>query len=260
MPPNTWIAVSPTDGQLAGECLGAQRSQVAFRGFGRIGSPQRVDDAAAREFDRLVHVDAQMLDGLEAADRLVELLFAPSRIRWRGSSPRWPRRARRRRRRSPHRRRVALIASVRRRREALRGHIVEFDIGQLARRVDVGARRHGHAGRCRVDGVQPGAVALRRRTPARRRPRRRRAPPVTAPRSVAPSVAAGRGPVSGADRGDGGTLGDSGQQSGRISCAACVRAPAPRRRRSTTTDPGRARRPSSSATTPASTIVMPAPS
>ena len=73
MPPNTWIAVSPTEASRARERLGAHRGEVPLGRLGRVGGPQRVDDAAAREFDRLVHVDAQMLDGLEAADRLVEL-------------------------------------------------------------------------------------------------------------------------------------------------------------------------------------------
>ena len=60
-------------GQPTRECLGAQRRAMPFVGVGRVGRPQRVDHAAAREFDRLVHVDAQALDRLEAADRLVEL-------------------------------------------------------------------------------------------------------------------------------------------------------------------------------------------
>ena len=57
-----------------GERLGPQGGQPPLFVAGRIGSPQRMNDASAGELHCLVHVDAQMLDGLEAADRLAELL------------------------------------------------------------------------------------------------------------------------------------------------------------------------------------------
>src|SRR6202158_2296362 len=60
-------------GQLPRECLGAHGGQVALRGLCGVGRPQRVHNPAAREFHRLVHVDAEVLDRLKAPNRLVEL-------------------------------------------------------------------------------------------------------------------------------------------------------------------------------------------
>src|ERR1700761_5737812 len=60
-------------GQPAGEGLGAQRGRMSFRATPGVGGPQGVDHAAAGELDCLVHVDAQVLDRLESADRLAEL-------------------------------------------------------------------------------------------------------------------------------------------------------------------------------------------
>ncbi len=66
-------------GQSPGERLRPQRSKMPFIGAkfgGREGvcGPQRVDHTAAGQLDGLVHVDAQMLDRLERADDLTELL------------------------------------------------------------------------------------------------------------------------------------------------------------------------------------------
>ena len=67
------------------ERLRPQRGQVPLVGVGVVGGPQRVDHPAAGQLDRLVHVDAQMLDRLKRADDLTELLSAPLRIRWPGA-------------------------------------------------------------------------------------------------------------------------------------------------------------------------------
>ena len=79
MPPKTWIAdVARQLASRPANALVRNAAQMALRGFGGIGRPQRVQHAAAREFDGLVHVDAEVLNRLKAADGLVEL---PSHLR-----------------------------------------------------------------------------------------------------------------------------------------------------------------------------------
>ena len=59
--------------QLRRERFCPHGREVPLRGLCRVGGPERVEDAAAGELDRLVHVDAEVLDRLKAADRLAEL-------------------------------------------------------------------------------------------------------------------------------------------------------------------------------------------
>ncbi len=157
MPPNTWIAVSPTEANLPANALARRAARCRSCGLGRVGGPQRVDDSAAREFDGLVHVDAQVLDGLEAADRLVELSahlrVFDGQLHHRGGG-------------------AKCVGCPRdddvvdeclddiggRVCKASRCHAVEDDIEQLVRRVDVGPWRHGDAVRGGVDGVEGSAV------------------------------------------------------------------------------------------------------
>src|SRR6185503_6638712 len=60
-------------GELAGEGLAAHGREVVVVRRRVVGGPQPPKHAAAGQLDPLVHVDAQVLDGLEAADRLPEL-------------------------------------------------------------------------------------------------------------------------------------------------------------------------------------------
>ncbi len=246
-------------GQPARECLGAQRRQVPLGGVGGVGRPQRVDDAAAREFDGLVHVDAQVLDRLEAADRLVEL---PAHLgvfdgevhhRLSRRRARRPRRRSARRRRAPRRRPSDADAS----RCAGASSNATSNSLRVGSTCDRGVTVTPADGR--VDGEEPGAVALvgehqqdvgRGGVGQRRRSRR----------AVHAAVGAvGSRPGQRADRGDRRTVGDARQQRAASVGAECASARASRRRRSTATGPGCSAAPSSSATTPASTIVMPAP-
>ena len=73
MPPKTWIAVSATVASCPANALARTAARWRSAGCGGVGRPQRVQHPAAREFDGLVHVDAQVLDGLKAPDGLVEL-------------------------------------------------------------------------------------------------------------------------------------------------------------------------------------------
>jgi hypothetical protein len=61
-------------GQPTRERLDPQRGEPPFAIIGVVGGPQCVHHAAGGEFDRLVHVDAQVSDGLEASDGCSELL------------------------------------------------------------------------------------------------------------------------------------------------------------------------------------------
>src|SRR5262245_724800 len=61
-------------GEPRGEGLEVQRRDMALGRFTRVGRPGGVEDAAGRELDRLQRVDEEVLDGLEGADRLPELV------------------------------------------------------------------------------------------------------------------------------------------------------------------------------------------
>ena len=72
-------------GQSPGERLRPQRGKVPLSCVaGIIGGPQRVDHPAAGQLDGLEHVDAQMLDRLERADRADRIAFSLWRIQRRG--------------------------------------------------------------------------------------------------------------------------------------------------------------------------------
>ena len=69
--------MSPTVAELSRERLRPQRGQVSLLSGPRspsISGPERVDHAASGQLDGLEHVDAQVLDRLEPADYLTELL------------------------------------------------------------------------------------------------------------------------------------------------------------------------------------------
>ena len=219
-------------GQASGECLGAQRRQVTFRRLGRVGRPQRVDDAAAREFDRLVHVDAQVLYRLEATDRLVEL---PSHLGVFDGE------VHHRRGRAECVGGVAIITSSTSAAIASGEAEASRRAGTPSKRrrtvpcrVHMRARRHVHAVRCGVDGEKPGARTSPRRAPAARSPRPRRAGRDLTT-EAAPSPGRRRGAAQRTDGGDCRPVGDSGQQCGGPRRRPCASVPASRRPRSTTT-------------------------
>ena len=74
MPPNTWIAVPPSCGNAsAANALRQRRGAVRLLGRRVVERPARVVRRGAAELDRAQHVGAQVLHGLERADRLAEL-------------------------------------------------------------------------------------------------------------------------------------------------------------------------------------------
>ena len=132
---------------------------MTFGRLGRVGRPQRMDDAASREFGGLVHIDAQVLYRLEATDRLVELsshlgVFDGQVHHRCGCTDGVG---------GVHDHHVVddrgdLVE--RSRRKPLSGRVAKLDIRQLAGLVHVRARRAVHAGRRRVDGEQRRPIAL----------------------------------------------------------------------------------------------------
>ena len=266
MPPNTWIAVSPTVASRPANAFA--RSAARCRSSGRrpcICGPQRVDHAAAGQLDGLVHVDAQMLDRLKRADHLTELLS--DFCVFDGEVHDCPRGAERvggswrsARRRSPPSTasgdavasRCAGVPSSATRNclrvwSIPRSGVTEIPgesvftakspvpVGILGEhQQDVGGRGVGHGGDLAPQHRVVRPVCWRRRSCIRE--------------------------VQEADGGDRGAVGDPGQELGRrIAAAEPGQRPRARRPRSTTTAPDAAPAPSSSATMPASTIVMPAP-
>ena len=74
MPPCTWMSGRAHRVQLVGrERLRDRGGAVALGRVGGVGGPARVVGAGAGELDGAEHVGAEVLDGLERADRSVEL-------------------------------------------------------------------------------------------------------------------------------------------------------------------------------------------